>query len=61
MKIKFLAFFVVLLLVSKSQAAFDMFLKVDGIDGESLLKGHEKEIDVLAWSWGVSTPVTISG
>ena len=30
------------------------FLKVDGIDGESTDTGHKGEIDVLAWSWGVS-------
>ena len=32
----------------------DMFLKLEGIDGESQDKKHEKEIDVLAWSWGMS-------
>ncbi len=34
--------------------AVDMFLKVDGITGESVDKTHKGEIDVLAWSWGVS-------
>ena len=34
--------------------AVDMFLKVEGIEGESKDKGHGKEIDVLAWSWGMS-------
>jgi type VI secretion system secreted protein Hcp len=34
--------------------AVDMSLKIDGVDGESLLAGHEDEIDVLAWSWGAS-------
>ena len=34
--------------------AVDMFLKIDDIDGESLDKKHEKSIDVLAWSWGMS-------
>ena len=32
----------------------DIFVKIDGIKGESKGKGHEKEIDVLAWSFGVS-------
>ena len=32
----------------------DMFLKIDGVQGESRDKAHGKEIDVLAWSWGVS-------
>jgi len=35
--------------------AVDMFMKIDGVEGESADKnGHAKEIDVLAWSWGVS-------
>ena len=31
-----------------------MFLKKDGVDGESKDKTHLKQIDVLAWSWGLS-------
>lgn len=34
--------------------ASDMFLKVDGIPGESKDKAKKGEIDVLAWSWGMS-------
>ena len=34
--------------------AVDMFLKIDSVDGESRDKAHGKEIDVLAWSWGMS-------
>jgi type VI secretion system secreted protein Hcp len=34
--------------------AVDMFLKLDGVKGESLDKAYAGEIDVLAWSWGVS-------
>jgi len=34
--------------------AVDMTIKIDGIEGESKLKDHTKEIDVLAWSWGLS-------
>jgi type VI secretion system secreted protein Hcp len=34
--------------------AVDMSLKIDGVEGESLLTGHENEIDVIAWSWGAS-------
>ncbi len=34
--------------------AVDMFLKLDGIDGEAQDKDHKDEIDVLAWSWGAS-------
>jgi type VI secretion system secreted protein Hcp len=34
--------------------AVDMFLKLDGIKGESQDSTHKEEIDVLAWSWGGS-------
>ena len=39
--------------------AVDMFLKVDGIEGESQDEKHAKEIDVLAWSWGMSQSGTM--
>jgi len=38
--------------------ATDMFLKLTGIEGESVDKTHAKEIDVLAWSWGMSNSGT---
>ncbi|MCB2136394.1 MAG: type VI secretion system tube protein Hcp [Rhodobacteraceae bacterium] len=40
--------------------AVDMFLKIEGpaVPGESQDKAHGKEIDVLAWSWGVSNSGT---
>ncbi|MEJ8824791.1 type VI secretion system tube protein Hcp [Variovorax humicola] len=34
--------------------AVDMFIKIKGVDGESVDAKHKKEIDVLAWSWGLS-------
>lgn len=35
--------------------AVDMFLKIEGeIEGESQDKVHKGEIDILAWSWGLS-------
>lgn len=34
--------------------AVDMFLKIEGAKGESQDKEHKDEIDVLAWSWGMS-------
>jgi len=34
--------------------AMDQFLKLDPLKGESRDKVHVGEIDVLAWSWGVS-------
>ena len=32
----------------------DMFLKIPGVDGESLDKNHKGEIEVLFWEWGSS-------
>jgi type VI secretion system Hcp family effector len=39
-----------------ADAAFDMFLKVYGIQGESTDDKHKGEIDVQAWSWAVDAP-----
>ncbi|ROZ78317.1 type VI secretion system tube protein Hcp [Ramlibacter sp. WS9] len=38
--------------------AVDMFLKLGDIKGESQDKTHKGEIDVLAWSWGMSNSGT---
>jgi len=34
--------------------AVDMFIKIGDIKGEARDKVHKEEIDVLAWSWGMS-------
>ena len=34
--------------------AVDMFLKLEGVDGESQDDSHTDEIDVLAFSWGLT-------
>ena len=34
--------------------AVDMFLKIDGIQGESRDSKHKGEIEILSFSWGVS-------
>jgi type VI secretion system secreted protein Hcp len=34
--------------------AVDMFMKIGDVKGESKDDKHEEEIDVLAWSWGMS-------
>lgn len=39
--------------------AFDVFLKIDGVDGESTVKGFEKWINVESFSWGVTNAATI--
>lgn len=41
--------------------AFDAFLKIEGIDGESMDDKHRNEIDVLSFSWGASQPGLASG
>ena len=39
--------------------AVDMFIKLGDIKGESQDKSHKDEIDVLAWSWGLSQSGTM--
>ena len=39
-----------LFVTSSASAAVDMFLKIEGIKGESTDEAHVDEIDVLAWS-----------
>jgi type VI secretion system secreted protein Hcp len=34
----------------------EILLKINGVDGESHIKGHEKEIDVMSLSMGASNP-----
>ena len=36
-------------------------MKIDGIDGESLQKGHEKELELMSFSWGESNVGSFSG
>ncbi|EHC95270.1 Putative cytoplasmic protein USSDB7A, partial [Salmonella enterica subsp. enterica serovar Rubislaw str. A4-653] len=31
--------------------SYDIFLKIDGIDGESMDDKHKNEIEVLGWRW----------
>lgn len=37
-------------------AAYDMIIRIEGVEGESKVADHEDEIDVLAWSWGMTQP-----
>lgn len=39
--------------------AMDIFMKIEGTKGESVDAKHAGEIEVLAWSWGVSNSGTM--
>jgi type VI secretion system secreted protein Hcp len=41
--------------------AYNLYLKIDGIDGESTSQGHENEIDLFSFSWGVSNIPSAAG
>ena len=44
--------------VLKAHAAVDMFLHIEGIEGESIDSEYRDSMDILAWSEGLSIPVT---
>lgn len=41
--------------------AVDFFLKLDGIQGESMDANHKDEIRIHSWSWGASQVTSVSG
>jgi type VI secretion system secreted protein Hcp len=41
--------------------AVDFFLKLDSIDGESVTKGFENQIQLLSFSWGGSQVTSVAG
>jgi len=41
--------------------AVDVYLKLDTIEGESVRKGFEKQIDILSYSWGGSQVTGVAG
>jgi type VI secretion system secreted protein Hcp len=41
--------------------AFDAFLKLDGIPGESQDKSHKGEIEILSFSWGLNNAASHAG
>ncbi len=47
--------------VAPAMGAYDMFLKIDGIDGESTDKDHQGWIEVESFSWGMSVSVSSIG
>ena len=50
-----------LLAPASASAQVDMFLRIDGIKGESVDAFNRDAIDVLAWSWGTSTGTARTG
>jgi type VI secretion system secreted protein Hcp len=42
-------------------AGFDIFLKLDGIEGASTTKGHEKEIEVVSYDQSIDATVPSGG
>lgn len=39
--------------------SYDIFLKIDGIDGESMDDKHKNEIEVLSWRWNIHQESTM--
>jgi type VI secretion system secreted protein Hcp len=39
--------------------AFDTFLDIKGVEGESTAAGFEKKIEIFSFSWGASNPTTV--
>ena len=46
--------FAVVLAALPAPAALNMFMNINGIPGESTDPAHTNQVDVLAWSWGMS-------
>lgn len=43
----------------ESVMAQDIFIKINGVEGESLDAAHRGEIEVLSWHWAVSQPANM--
>jgi type VI secretion system secreted protein Hcp len=41
--------------------AVDYYLKLDGIEGEAVTTGFEKQIQILSFSWGGSQTTSVAG
>ncbi len=44
-----------------AESFFDIFVEIEGIEGESTAPGHRGSIEVQSWSWGVSQMATGGG
>lgn len=61
MKLRFILSLAALLAAAPLQAAFDAFLKIEGVKGESRDETHKDQIEILSFSWGVSNPSVAGG
>lgn len=41
--------------------AVDYFLKLKGIEGESIDEKHKKQIQLMSWSWGAANTSSVAG
>lgn len=48
----------IILSVTPAYSAYDAFLKIEGVDGESTAKGYEKWIRIESFSWGASQSIS---
>lgn len=55
-----LTFLLAALVVTNIHAAFDAFLKIEGVEGDAVAPGHEDQIEILSFSWGVSNPSALA-
>ena len=47
--------------IGNAFAAFDSYLKIEGIDGEASGENHKGEIEIQSFSWGVSNSGSMAG
>ena len=40
--------------------AFDTYLEIKGVEGETTAAGYEKKIEIYSFAWGASNPTTVS-
>lgn len=40
--------------------AVEMFLEIEGVEGESQVTGFENKIDIFSFSWGASNPSSVA-
>jgi type VI secretion system secreted protein Hcp len=47
------------LAVGTASAAYEFYMKIDGIPGPVATQGHQQWIGILSWQWGVGQPMTV--